>query len=143
MTKTDKRLLCACEHTRDDHQLRVKLDVPSNSLQVYAFSEKGGHFLNVQSVEVVKHEAGTLLDSLMTLSYSAAQTLMDDLYRAGIRPSEEGSAGEREALKLHLDDARRMNKELFQNMVEQNTTMFKLQTRILDLQRVPPRLIIK
>jgi len=38
------------------------------------------------------------------LDFQAAQVLMDDLYHAGIRPSEGDSPGELKATKQHLQD---------------------------------------
>ena len=37
-----------------------------------------------------------------------AQELMDELYLAGIRPSEEGGAGQLQAIKYHLEDMRKL-----------------------------------
>lgn len=41
------------------------------------------------------------------LTHEAAQQLMDDLWRCGLRPTEgQGSAGQRAALEAHLRDVR-------------------------------------
>ena len=44
-----------------------------------------------------------------TVTREAAQVLMDDLWHAGLRPSEgSGSAGSLRATEKHLDDMRRI-----------------------------------
>jgi len=42
----------------------------------------------------------------------AAQALMDSLYRAGLRPSDEGSIGERDAMREHIKDLRMYGRDL-------------------------------
>lgn len=58
----------------------------------------------------VAHEAhGVFLPSppLMTLQPDEAQELMDELWRAGIRPGEgSGSSGQMAAVQAHLNDMR-------------------------------------
>lgn len=45
----------------------------------------------------------------LTLSYQAAQRLMDDLWNCGLRPSEgSGSAGALKATQGHLEDMRKL-----------------------------------
>lgn len=44
----------------------------------------------------------------LSLLPEEAQELMDELYLAGIRPSEEGTAGQLAAVKYHLEDMRKL-----------------------------------
>lgn len=54
-------------------------------------------------------EEGKIIPGAMTLSKESAQSLLDELWDCGIRPSNgEGASGELEATKLHLDDMRTM-----------------------------------
>ena len=47
--------------------------------------------------------------TMCSISIEAAQQLMDDLWQAGLRPSEgTGSAGALAATQRHLDDMRKM-----------------------------------
>lgn len=49
------------------------------------------------------------LEPTISLKLDAAQELMDDLWRAGLRPSEgSGSAGSLRATEYHLEDMRRL-----------------------------------
>lgn len=51
-------------------------------------------------------EEGELLEPTFRLRHENVQALMDELYRAGVRPSEQGTAGELAATKAHLKDMR-------------------------------------
>jgi hypothetical protein len=52
-------------------------------------------------------DPGAILEPTLKLSLDAAQTLMDDLWNAGIRPTEgAGSAGAMRAVERHLEDMR-------------------------------------
>ena len=52
-------------------------------------------------------ERGALFPPMMELSHDEAQMLMDELFAAGMRPSEDtGSTGQLAALQKHLEDMR-------------------------------------
>jgi len=52
---------------------------------------------------------GGEISPLFRLEYEEAQTLMDSLYEAGLRPrGAAGSAGQLDAVKYHLEDMRRL-----------------------------------
>lgn len=52
---------------------------------------------------------GRIIEPTFKLSYDAAQQLMDDLWQAGLRPSEgSGSAGALAATQKHLEDMRKL-----------------------------------
>lgn len=52
-------------------------------------------------------EPGAFIESTLALPYDDAQTLMDDLWQAGLRPTEgSGSAGSLAATERHLADMR-------------------------------------
>jgi len=47
------------------------------------------------------------IDASLSISLEAAQTLMDDLWACGVRPTEgKGSAGALSATERHLEDMR-------------------------------------
>lgn len=51
--------------------------------------------------------AGEAADPFMKLTPADAQQLLDELWRIGIRPSQEqGSVGQSAAMQKHLDDMR-------------------------------------
>lgn len=54
-----------------------------------------------------QRDPGTVLEPSLSISPQAAQTLMDDLWHAGFRPTEgTGSTGALAATQRHLDDMR-------------------------------------
>ena len=63
----------------------------------------------VDTLEFVEHDPNSILTPCMMLMPSAAQALMDDLWTAGVRPTEgAGSAGAMAATQRHLDDLRKI-----------------------------------
>ncbi|MOA04255.1 hypothetical protein D3C78_1237990 [compost metagenome] len=55
------------------------------------------------------HEVGEgeRVEPCLSLRHESAQELMDELWRIGVRPSqEEGSTGQAAAMQRHLDDMR-------------------------------------
>lgn len=60
-----------------------------------------------QPVEFKTVPVGSLMQSMLSLTEEDCRALMDELWAAGIRPSNgEGSVGVVAALKHHLDDMR-------------------------------------
>lgn len=54
-------------------------------------------------------EPGAVVDPTVRISVDEAQTLMDDLWRCGLRPTEgAGSAGAMRAVERHVDDLRKI-----------------------------------
>ena len=51
---------------------------------------------------------GETLQPTFSLRRDQVQALMDELYRIGVRPTEQGTAGELEATKSHLKDMRNL-----------------------------------
>ncbi len=51
---------------------------------------------------------GMLREPTLTLSLESAQRLMDELWRCGVRPTEEGTAGQVAAMQAHLQDMRKL-----------------------------------
>jgi hypothetical protein len=48
------------------------------------------------------------VDPFLELNTDDATALMDELWRAGVRPSEHGSPGQLKATERHLEDMRRL-----------------------------------
>jgi hypothetical protein len=69
-------------------------------------TSKGG-FAVAQPVLMVDLPDGEIADPFMKLMPADAQQLLDELWRIGIRPSQEqGSTGQSAAMQKHLDDMR-------------------------------------
>lgn len=63
----------------------------------------------VGKIVMEKADPGMIVRPIVELSIKAAQTLMDDLWRAGLRPTEgAGSAGSLKATQDHLRDLRKI-----------------------------------
>ena len=64
----------------------------------------------VRDLEFDEHEPGTkMLAPLFNLTQKEAQSLMDNLWLCGLRPSEgTGSAGSLKATQNHLEDMRKI-----------------------------------
>jgi hypothetical protein len=89
-----------------------------NTLKVRAHAapwNKAVEFLAVDGNAVAEpllmkeRDPGQRCEPTFSLDYSEAQTLMDDLWQAGLRPTEgAGSAGAFAAQGKHLEDMRRL-----------------------------------
>jgi hypothetical protein len=61
------------------------------------------------SLAFIEYPAGAKRQPSLELTMQAAQTLMDDLWQAGLRPTEgTGSAGSLAATERHLKDMQRL-----------------------------------
>jgi hypothetical protein len=67
--------------------------------------QPNGEFYAAKPPEFVKLEMGAFADPMLKLEQEDAQLLMDELWQAGLRPSEgTGSAGALAATERHLKD---------------------------------------
>lgn len=58
---------------------------------------------------LTNQEPGTIAEPTCSISYEAAQQLIDSLWQCGLRPSEgTGSAGSLRATESHLKDMRKI-----------------------------------
>lgn len=63
----------------------------------------------VSDLTFSKLDVGSIVKPTGVIPRTAAQTLMDDLWNAGIRPTEgSGSAGSMRATEKHLEDMRKI-----------------------------------
>ncbi|WBF05250.1 hypothetical protein [Burkholderia phage CSP3] len=77
----------------------------SISLRFGIETEKGLRI--AKPVELVDHDERNIVPPLLNLPVQAAQELMDELWRCGLRPTEgTGSAGALAATERHLQDMR-------------------------------------
>lgn len=61
----------------------------------------------IQPLVFRDHSPGELVNEFVRLSEGDAQSLMDELWGVGLRPSQgKGSAGQLEATRAHLEDMR-------------------------------------
>lgn len=81
-----------------------------NPAKLYGYDlyiEKDGSMAKEIVFEEKKHERFAPTSSVLTISKREAQILIDDLWNAGLRPTEgSGSAGSLAATQRHLEDMR-------------------------------------
>ena len=62
-----------------------------------------------EPIVMKKRDPGIMLEPSLSIGQEAAQTLMDDLWHCGLRPTEgAGSAGALAATQNHLKDMQRL-----------------------------------
>lgn len=73
-------------------------------------AERAGDRLNVAVNAVMRELAeGEMSEPFLRMSLTDAQSLMDELWHCGLRPTEgTGSAGSLAATERHLEDMRRL-----------------------------------
>lgn len=91
--------------TADRHPWNMKVE-----LRLGVEAEDGSGAYTVAKPLVLEPvEDGVRVDPFVSLAPEAAQSLMDELWRVGIRPAQgEGSAGQAQAMTNHLDDMRKI-----------------------------------
>ncbi len=78
----------------------------NRSIQLLVSSEGRAGF-HVAKITWEKHSREMVEAPTLDLYHAEAQTLMDDLWQAGLRPTEgSGSAGQLAATQRHLEDMR-------------------------------------
>jgi len=90
-------------------------NIPGRSIDLYVTARRPGWAgMSVmvtpvfQSFERAEDAFGVLGEPSFHLTLEAAQRLMDELWRCGIRPTEEGTAGQVAAMQAHLQDMRKL-----------------------------------
>ena len=78
----------------------------------FAMAHPQGGYSEAETVVFHKRETDVCMQSEppLKLQFDEAQQLMDELYLAGIRPTQVGTGGELEATKYHLEDMRTLAK---------------------------------
>jgi len=78
------------------------------SLRIGVKQDDGG-FSVAEPLTMRVIESGQTVSPCMSIPFGAAQSLMDELWQAGCRPSQSiGTAGQIESMKHHLEDMRRL-----------------------------------
>lgn len=93
--------------------LRVEHSFAAEALNVYVFDVSGRARKVAGKVEFMEYAPGERITPTFRVSDDHVQALMDDLWRAGFRPSEEATTGQLKAMKDHVADLRMVTQELF------------------------------
>ena len=92
---------------RPKYQVRLEHSVSYGGHQVFLFREEDGARAALDSEGFQELKDGDYFNPGIMLDDQAAQQLMDDLWRGGLRPTEgRGSAGSLVATERHLEDMR-------------------------------------
>ena len=93
-----------------DSNLRffVERRIHQAALALYGARQRHDGRVDVmRSITVETSEPGSVMgEPLMLLASEEAQSLMDELWNAGVRPGDVGSAGQLAAVQKHLEDMR-------------------------------------
>jgi hypothetical protein len=92
-----------------DLKIRANRDPWSRFVELAVIFDQGKKTFSAKRLEIVEHDPSMVVEPFISIYPGAAQLLMDDLWQAGIRPSEgTGSAGALAATQDHLKDIRRL-----------------------------------
>jgi hypothetical protein len=97
--------------SRDRVRVRVERSMAWNEFRLFAIEGKGETARLAVGVKVSPFQYGIDQGPLLSFDDEAAQKLLDDLWQAGIRPSEGAlgrDLGELVSVREHLDDMRRL-----------------------------------
>ena len=100
--------------SKPDWQIDVVRRPIRRSIDFYLwrFTSRERSATEVVSGLVTEPEPALLADSVagpaFSLAHEQAQRLMDDLWRAGVRPSDEGTVGQLEAMRAHIKDLQKI-----------------------------------
>ena len=91
---------------------RCQRNLARGAVEMIGFQKPVGSTLRLISAEltVTEHEPGAYIgEPTFSFSDDEAQQIMDELWRAGIRPNNgSGGIAHAEAMQSHLDDMRRL-----------------------------------
>lgn len=92
------------------YQFFVERSIFQRGIKLHMAEISGKTMAAAYSITFKEVEQGSARETpLLDLREEDAQQLMDELYHAGVRPSQAaGSAGQIDAVKYHLEDMRRL-----------------------------------
>ncbi len=94
-------------------EIQAERSIVKRRVELYAFIDKQGGRWVADNVTFRQPTDGDRVGPIMSLTYEEAQTLIDELWRCGVRPTEgAGSAGSLAATERHLKDMQSIAKGL-------------------------------
>jgi hypothetical protein len=86
-------------------QFKINQDYFKRGYSIFGFNKT--HY--VGALTLIQSQENESFDPLFTLSKNQAQGLMNELWNAGIRPTDDvDNKGELKATKMHLEDMRKI-----------------------------------
>lgn len=89
-------------------EIRAQRSLMLNAVQLAIFDRDAGGQPAVGEIVFTRHEPGRIVNPAVALSDEAATVLMDELWAAGVRPTQQGSVGQLAAVSYHLEDMRKL-----------------------------------
>lgn len=87
----------------------VNKDIRVRGYRVTIFSNDLNSKGVARPLTFVKVDEDTIIrEDTLTLHFEEASALMDELWKAGVRPTDVGTPGELGAVKYHLEDMRKL-----------------------------------
>jgi hypothetical protein len=92
------------------YKFGVQRDIWSDNITVrIGYKSENNIFYVAKPITMEAVEAGTFMEPCFSLMMEEAQLLMDNMWDAGVRPSQSvGTAGQLDATKYHLEDMRKL-----------------------------------
>lgn len=103
--------------------LFVHRNIPRRAVEFFASNESGEYLLPVV-VAVSPRDEAVETDPFLSLSADETQGLIDELWKAGFRPTEVGTAGQLSAVEDHLQDMRSLVFDTLLPIVERPPFVF-------------------
>jgi len=88
-----------------------------NEFHVWVIGDKGKACAEPLVMKPM-NEGERLPEPTFKIEGDEVQWLMDELWNAGVRPSQEGTAGQLDATKYHLEDMRKIANEMIEIVVD-------------------------
>ena len=112
------------KYTKRQMEFHVQKNFVGRCWDLYALLEDNGKLFEATTLNMEPHEelAGVGKPPLLSLTEFEATQLMDQLWNAGVRPSQEGTMGQLAATKYHLEDMRKLVFEKQEEIIEINNT---------------------
>jgi hypothetical protein len=93
------------------YEVQIDRDLRARTIDIQIYAEDNTRSMVFAPVVVTilnESDAGQRLRPCMSIPYTLAERLMDELWRTGIRPTDAlGSAGQLQAIQEHLRDMRK------------------------------------
>lgn len=89
--------------------INAQREIWTDAIAIRLGIKTGSGFAVARPLTMEVIEPGLMTDPTFRLPFDAAQRLMDELWQAGVKPSQSvGSTGQVEAIKYHLEDMRKL-----------------------------------
>jgi hypothetical protein len=92
------------------YKFGVQRELWSDNITIrIGYPSENGVFYCAKPITMEATDIGALIEPCLSLRMEEAQLLMDNMWDAGVRPSQSvGTAGQLDATKYHLEDMRRL-----------------------------------